>query len=682
MALMLEKVMAAVGVPPRTISRDGTSSQGTPQDAMYRQDAMVVASSQPDPSHFLSRTASSTFPTTQGIPSHEAFQPMGATTQSPQSAIVYGPSPAAASDGLFQGHSQTPAQGDAAMQGELPVHDILFQLVKLFFEHIHPWCPILHRDTTMEALFSSKDRLGEEDRILLHAIVASTLRYLTDTRLDETKKKHYHDLSKNKVLLYGMDNLSVRSLQALVILALDLIGSSSWSPGWNIMALITRAVVQLGLASESASLLAPKFESIYTERAMAPTEPKDFVEEESRRRLFWMVYLLDRYGTVSTAFDFALSDKDIVRTLPCRDHFWSRNEKIETPWFKSGDRDAGSVDVKPGSGRENLGAFAHYISVLGILSKIHEFLKQRVDITAQADVDRWAHRYKELDDMLARWEKALPVEYGKITIHSIQTANKPAIPMWVMLRATYHTAVIRLHSLAAYPPTKSAIFQTSVRAIRRCQDAAQAIERLTETVKNHKLLNKLGPTFAFTLWVTARLLLVHGSTVRQKLPPELTFFVETLREMGGHWPVAGRYSDTLQRVLDDLNQAGREGGGELPNSAKHLANMRHTAFDLDWLISQQPQQTHYPPSRMQTPARQPGHADLVAHDTFAFFSWPRPAPGEHLAPQAAFAQSMPPPMDANGTGMGIAGVPAEFLNFGPFTYEMDQTNDWLYNNYS
>jgi len=678
MILMLEKVMAFTGMP-RAASRDGTSSQGTPLEAaaMFRADAMVVTSSQSDPSHFLSRTGSSTFPTSQGIPSHDAFPAMGTTAQSPQSAVVYGPSPAAASDGLFPGHAQTQAQGDAAMQGELPVHDILYALVKLFFEHIHPWCPILHRETTMETLFGGKDRLGEEDRILLHAIVASTLRYLTDTRLDEAKKKRYHDTSKNKVLLYGMDNLSVRSLQALVILALDLIGSSNWSPGWNIMALITRAVVQLGLASESASLLAPKFESIYTQRAMAPTEPKDFIEEESRRRLFWMVYLLDRYGTVSTAFDFALNDRDIVRMLPCRDQFWTRNEKKDTPWFKTGDRDAGSIDMKVGSGHTNVGPFAHYVNVVGILSKIHEFLKQRVDITAKPDVDRWAHRYKELDEMLSQWEKALPAEYGRIDVQSIQKTTKSAIPMWVMLRATFHTAVIRLHSLAAYPPTKSTIFQTSIRAIQRCQEAAHAIVRLAEIVKNHKLLNKLGPTFAFTLWVTARLLLVHNSTVRQKLPPELTFFVEMLREMGNFWPVAGRYSDTLQRVLDDLTQAG---GGDLPDSAKQLANMRHTAFDLDWLISQQPQQAHFPPSRMHTPARQPGQADLMAHEAFAWFSWPRPAPGDHLMTHA-FPQSMPPPVDANGAGMGIAHIPAEYLNFGPQNYEMDQTTDWLYNNY-
>lgn len=48
---------------------------------------------------------------------------------------------------------------------------------------------------------------------------------------------------------------------------------------------------------------------------MVLPEPQSFIEDESRRRLFWMVYLLDRYATVSTAFEFALDEKEIDRKL-------------------------------------------------------------------------------------------------------------------------------------------------------------------------------------------------------------------------------------------------------------------------------------------------------------------------------------------------------------------------------
>lgn len=96
-------------------------------------------------------------------------------------------------------------------------------------------------------------------------------------------------------------------------------GTSNGPPGWNLLALITRSVVQLGLAVETTSVsVAPVYPSIYTLRAMVLPEPKSFIEDESRRRLFWMVYLLDRYATVSTAFEFALDEKEIDRKLVSR----------------------------------------------------------------------------------------------------------------------------------------------------------------------------------------------------------------------------------------------------------------------------------------------------------------------------------------------------------------------------
>lgn len=105
-------------------------------------------------------------------------------------------------------------------------------------------------------------------------------------------------------------------------------GESNGPPGWNLLALITRSVVQLGLAVETTSAsVAPLYPSIYTLRAMVLPEPLSFIEDEQRRRLFWMVYILDRYATVATAFEFALADKEIDRKLVrqncyLEEHLW------------------------------------------------------------------------------------------------------------------------------------------------------------------------------------------------------------------------------------------------------------------------------------------------------------------------------------------------------------------------
>lgn len=691
------------------------SEHGTPRDAMpasifARSGHDAIRTPQAETALFLQKPSMSVdFGLSSTPAGHDGFQ--GVATISPRSHMQSSMAPSAAAQEYY-GTGAVPSLQSPIATGsqpsnqipseqELPPYDLLYALVDLYFKHINTWCPILHRKTTLDSLFG-QSMIEESDKILLHAIVATTLRYSTDARLTEESRRRYHDASKQRVLLYGMENSSVKTLQALVILALDLCGSSNGPPGWNIMALITRAVVQLGLAVESTSfLVAPSFTSIYTLRAMILPEPRDFIEEESRRRLFWMVYLLDRYATIATAFEFALDDREIDRTLPCREDLWMKNQRVETRWFRADDGrpegPCGSASEREVDKPENLGAFSYYIEILGILSKIHKFLKQPVDIGSLSDVETWQMRYKELDNMLAAWKFGLPGEYGNMAKLFQPGSAKTINCGWVMLHATYHTAVIRLHSSAAYPTTRSPIFTPSYSASQRCHAAVENIAALCDFVVTNGLLVKLGPPFAFTLWVAARVLLVHGSTVERKLSPQIGPFVDTLREMGRYWPVAARYSSLLGRVLDEHRDSERQGGGETPSSVKILADMRRTAFDLDFLISRAPR--HVPgggangggaggagagnagggwQSRFAsvTPARTPAPNELEYLDVFDFFNVPR----------------LPPSINAEGgpgaanSGSGSGGVEAGCANsaavvggeFNITDYMVDANRDWLF----
>lgn len=356
----------------------------------------------------------------------EVYNPTNPPFESPSLNI------SAARAGTLSGEGAMTA---VSQDQDLPPYDLLYALTDLFFKHINTWCPMLHRRTTLDSLFGSAT-LEEADRIMLHAIVATTLRFSTDPRLSEQSRERYHSTSKQKVLLYGLENSSVKALQALVILALDIVGNSNGPPGWNLLALITRSVVQLGLAVEATSAsVAPVYPSIYTLRAMVLPEPKSFIEDESRRRLFWMVYLLDRYATISTAFEFALDDKEIDRKLPCRDDLFSRNLPVDTRWFPTAERHDYSMN-KP----ENLGSFSYYIEMIGILSEIHRFLKQPIDIGALSDVEHWQSQYRQLDSKLNAWKFSLPSEYGNMSrLFNPNGPNKIVNCIWIMLHVTWNT---------------------------------------------------------------------------------------------------------------------------------------------------------------------------------------------------------------------------------------------------
>ncbi|KAM3557399.1 hypothetical protein MY1884_004553 [Beauveria asiatica] len=372
----------------------------------------------------------------------------------------------------------------------------------------------------------------------------------------------------------------------------------------------------LGLAVETtSSVVSPSFTSIYTLRAMVLPEPKDFIEEESRRRLFWMIYLLDRYATVATAFEFALDDREIDRSLPCRDDLWMANRKVETKWFTMSNSPEAAPHPDSGA-TEHLGAFSYYIEVLGILSKIHKFLKQPVNIGVVEDVEKWQLRYKELDNMLTSWN-----------------------------------------------------------ASQRCLSAVENIAALAEFAYTNGYMLKLGPPFAFTIWVSARLLLVHGSTVEHKLSPQIAFFVDILRALGAFWPVAQRYCNLLQRVLDEHRDSEQKGDGITPSSVKILADMRRTAFDLDFLISRQPRHGTNTMSRVPsaTSARTPAPIELEYLDVFDFFNVPRlPVLGDSpaISNEAVTQPEMYPASNVNSQ----SGITADF-NITNFT--MDANSDWF-----
>ncbi|KAF2839363.1 hypothetical protein M501DRAFT_1031468 [Patellaria atrata CBS 101060] len=504
---------------------------------------------------------------------------------------------------------------------ELPPHGVLFKLTELFFKHIGPWCPILHMESFVDALFGPSASRDEADRILLHAIVATTLRFLHDPALDQVSRERYRSIAEQKVWYYSLKNTSVKSLQALVILAVDLVGSSNESPGRKILALIAKSIVELGLHTEmTSSSVSPKYVSIYTLRAVVLPEPQDWLEDESRRRLLWMTYVLDRYANLATSFEFSLDEKEIDRMLPCREELFSNNHQVETRWFKTPQRADYSTD-RP----ENLGPFSYYIEIVGILSQIHQFHRKPVDIRMESDVEQWKAEYRRLDTMISAWVCELPTEYANIIDGSAGRTVEDC-----MLRAAYHTTVIRLHSSAAYATTRSAVFKASAGATARCLSAVSNLSELCSYVRSQPLLPRLGPHFAFSLWVAARVLLVDASTRAGQVSPSIDNFVDALKEMGAHWQVAARYATLLSRVLDEYRESniapilGQNGERVTPSSVKILADMRRTAFDLDLLISRQPQaRGDAALASRDSAARRHGSFDLALADLFNEFNLPR-----------------------------------------------------------
>ncbi|KAL1960295.1 hypothetical protein VTO42DRAFT_8255 [Malbranchea cinnamomea] len=502
---------------------------------------------------------------------------------------------------------------------DLPPPDLLYTIVDLYFKHVNTWCPILDRKVTFDTLLHSTIT-DESDRLLLHAIVATTLRFSKDPRLTPDSRKRYHDVAKQRILLHALEYPGVKALKALVILSLDLLGTSSGPPGWNILALIVRNVVQLGLTVEKRVILdVPPYPSSGSLQQFLLPQPTSWIEDEGRRRLFWMTYILDRYACVAAGTDFTLDESETDRPLPCSFDLFSKNNAVETRWFR-GNLQAEVTVNRP----ENLGSFSYHCEVLRILSRIHTFLRKPLDIGSLSDVEKWQNTYRDLDNELNKWLYNLPDDYSRISqlCHSDPTSK---ISNWIMLHAAFVISVIRLHSCAAYPTVRSHIFTPSYNAMQRCLAAVESLREIAQDVVNTGMLDLLGPHFAFSLWVSARLLLVHASATGTDVDRSIGFFVSTLGQMGQHWEIARSYTKILDRVLQEYQESKRSTPG--PNGAssslapKSLAAMRRCAYNLSLLMSQRASSVLKPPS-VKTFAPN----ELEYFDVFDFFNYPRLPP--------------------------------------------------------
>lgn len=136
--------------------------------------------------------------------------------------------------------------------------------------------------------------------------------------------------------------------------------------------------------------------------------PKDWSDEEERRRVFWTVFMMDRFCSISTGWNLSLTSADARRCLPCEGGLWEAGEPLATPtpYFglseseqsstgNAGDASAGTKTQYQDSGC--LGGFAYCIEATESLSQVTSFALQPA-----RDAQMWLMRFKELDPRLVQ----------------------------------------------------------------------------------------------------------------------------------------------------------------------------------------------------------------------------------------------------------------------------------------
>ncbi|KAJ5303076.1 hypothetical protein N7476_009875 [Penicillium atrosanguineum] len=514
---------------------------------------------------------------------------------------------------------------------QIPPDNLVNAILDAYFSIVHPFIPIIH-----EMLFRSRLRDPNERPklvVVLHAMMVCALRYVANERLATDWLETYPDASQRSrelVILSGMDGLSVENLQALVIVTFVHIGDGEANKAWPLIGTLARGVVYLGLHTEPEETQRGEV-SLKPLSSLSPA--RVWTEAEERRRVFWNVFLLDRFCSTATG-------EDVQVRLPSDGLYWVKEEPVTTPFFnvwdsslgrmgKSvsflpshftslADQDKQSTATAPTSERvtpdgrvpENrsvdvstIGSFAYCVEATESLNRVVKFFLQRpVDFQSKQEFRAWLTRFKELDLQLIHWKMFLPRRWKDSNI-SKEPAFVHMDPNLTLAHITHNTSMILLHQSIAYP--RASILEkvrlASTASAETCQLAASETANIVQKYLQYTpFVGLVNHQFSLCTYLSARL----------DIPDAYHILLSSLQQMSSRWvsmnpslKLTSNATDFSQGLSSQLHTLQRMIGSPSFNvtASDYVAEVNHalgvklpavSPGESQWLAERRTQQRH------------------------------------------------------------------------------------------
>ncbi|PNP85310.1 hypothetical protein FNYG_01369 [Fusarium nygamai] len=437
------------------------------------------------------------------------------------------------------------------------VQDHLDKLVEAHFDNVQPWIP-------MVIMRGFHDRLHKETekrmRIVLEAMMIASLRYveINGNPLDNSFINSETSSLRKTVMMDAMQGLKTENLQALIMIAFTEIGNGNLEKAWPVIGSLTRTVEYMGLSVEPE--MYQRKRGLLSDSSSLP-EPRDWLEEEERRRIFWNVFILDKISSIIKGWSPGIDSEHVRRRLPICGGSWFHNEPAITPYFGNWDEtvlqnshgtspySVGSNAGGPAGTRNTrasdkatgdiskIGALAYYIQSIDLLCQIsNSFLQPAVDLANRQEVSLWLTKFKELDLRLVHWKMCLPQQWKD---SGVSRKIMPGVmdPSMTLANATHNTSVILLHERIAYPGSELlSLNLPSHFSAENCLNAAiETANITTKYLGGYPSARAVPPQMGICAFVSARTLLVHSQYYNAPLCNEFQNLMDNLTDMSNRW---------------------------------------------------------------------------------------------------------------------------------------------------
>ncbi|GAA6032185.1 hypothetical protein JCM8097_007113 [Rhodosporidiobolus ruineniae] len=449
----------------------------------------------------------------------------------------------------------SPATSVPSTKSDLPPIEVLSTLFDLFFDNVAAYAPLVLR-TDLEPTIVPDGTL--EWPIVVYGVVAASLRFSFDPFWASLpSKESYHEAARNRVILHSTSTTSVASLQALTLVALDDLISHPTPQSWGALALVTRTAAHMLLYQEEPNVQHSNGSHVSPLKLLGTSS--SFFEEECRRRLFWSMFLLDRWSASATGWDFAFSEQQIARKLPAPAEAWpTMQDPTTAPLFRSAYYNPSSL-VSPQIHSSTFDVhFTALIEIIDLLGHVHQLHRVRAGIE---DVQLFVQGTQGLEQRLESWFASLP---STLTDPCTASTHRQ-IPL---MQALYHATCIKLQSLVAYPLFRN--LTPNIVSIGKAHTSALAIAALTRTTPIRS------PYFAWAAFVAARILFLRAHQRREPLDPAIHDLLQAFKAAAPSCNLAQRYLDLFARGVRRLNSVDGTLGG-----AAALVDLHHTTFSAE-----------------------------------------------------------------------------------------------------
>ncbi|KAH7129841.1 hypothetical protein B0J13DRAFT_678898 [Dactylonectria estremocensis] len=449
---------------------------------------------------------------------------------------------------------QTTSKRTGSIMERRPPIDLVVSLTSLYSRHIHPWLPFLDPQRLFMEAGSTDD-----PSLLSYALFGVSLPFSFDPRLNTEASDAYWKYAKRRIFIETVEEPSYTTLEALTVLLLDVSGMTNGPQVWGTLAIATRLAGQLKTVGGHTFRIST---------GDSPDTSKFRPDQVHLRRLFWTIYALDCYISITTNHQSDLADSYIQHFLPTRSQTWSDRQ--------------GNAFITPNLElhEQPLCIFSYQLKLLDLSRRLHKFHIDYVTVLGCQDIisSDWIQSFMERSSELSEWPQNVP------DLMPSSAWNQPGTPMVgprVMLHGYYHALKIHLHgpvAFAAQHVSNSRLSDFSNDSRESCTESLEAFVNLLQHI--NRVMDKVGWPFAWAIWTAARYILVAEYNGFPIPPNQFDALLECLGKLGRYWQIGRKYWRLLHCGESELKSL-REAGGDYSPLLQSLVDLRVPTCNLE-----------------------------------------------------------------------------------------------------